>query len=172
MSKNTKIALVTGGSRGLGKNMALAIAKKGLDVVLTYHSNKDEAEKVVSEIKALGQKAIAFRLDIRNVGSFDNFIKEVSGYLTKENGRPNFDYLINNAGTSLYATIDVVNEEQVDDMFNTHYKGVLFLIQKSLPFLNGGGGIVNISSNLSRFAFSNFSFYAYMKGSIELFTKY
>ncbi|KOS05749.1 short-chain dehydrogenase [Flavobacterium akiainvivens] len=172
MNQNKKIALVTGGSRGLGKNMALAIAKKGIDVVLTYNSNNEEAEKVVSEIKALGQKAIALQLDIRNIGSFDNFTKEVSEYLTEENGSPNFDYLINNAGTSLYATIDTVNEEQVDDMFNTHYKGVLFLIQKSLPFLNDGGGIVNISSNLARFAFSNFSVYASMKGAIEVFTKY
>ncbi|MBN8787887.1 MAG: SDR family oxidoreductase [Terrimonas sp.] len=172
MSAKTKIALVTGGSRGLGKNMALAIAKKGIDVILTYHSNKDEAEKVTSEIQSLGQKAVAFQLDTRNVSSFDNFIKQVTEHLQKETGSPNFDFLINNAGTSLYTPIQEVTEEQLDDTVNIHYKGVFFLTQKSLPFLNDGGGIVNISTGLVRFALPNYSVYASMKGAIEVFTHY
>lgn len=172
MSAKTKIALVTGGSRGLGKNMALAIANKGIDVVLTYHSNKEEAEKVVSEIRSLGQKAVAFQLDTRNVSSFDNFIKQVTEHLQKETGSPNFDFLINNAGTSLYVPIKEVTEEQLDDTFNIHYKGVFFLTQKSLPFLNDGGGIVNVSTGLVRFALPNYSVYSSMKGAIEVFTHY
>lgn len=172
MNTKTKIALVTGGSRGLGKNMALAIAKKGINVVLTYHSNKDEAEKVVSEIQSLGQKAVAFRLDTRNVSSFDPFIKQVTGHLQEKTGSPNFDFLINNAGTSLYVPIGEVTEEQLDDTVNIHYKGVFFLTQKSLRFLNDGGGIVNISTGLVRFALPNYSVYASMKGAIEVFTHY
>ncbi|MEA5129828.1 MAG: SDR family oxidoreductase [Proteiniphilum sp.] len=172
MSTKTKIALVTGGSRGLGKNMALAIAKKGINVVLTYHSNKDEAEKVVSEIQSLGQKAVAFQLDTRDVSSFDPFIKQVTGHLQEKTGSLNFDFLINNAGTSLYVPIGEVTEEQLDDTVNIHYKGVFFLTQKSLPFLNDGGGIVNVSTGLVRFALPNYSVYASMKGAIEVFTHY
>lgn len=172
MSTKTKIALVTGGSRGLGKNMALALAKKGIDVVLTYHSNKDEADKVVSEIQSLGQKAVAFQLDTRKVSSFDTFIKHVTEYLQEDTGSSNFDFLINNAGTSLYAPIEEVTEEQLDDTFNIHYKGVFFLTQKTLPFLNDGGGIVNVSTGLVRFALPNYSVYSSMKGAIEVFTHY
>jgi NAD(P)-dependent dehydrogenase (short-subunit alcohol dehydrogenase family) len=172
MSTKTKIALITGGSRGLGKNMALAIAKKGIDVVLTYHSNKDEADKVVSEIQSLGQQAVAFQLDTRKVSEFDGFIQQVTGHLQEKTGSPNFDFLINNAGTSLYVPIEEVTEEQVDDTFNIHYKGVFFLTQKSLPFLNDGGGIVNISTGLVRFALPNYSVYSSMKGAIEVFTHY
>lgn len=172
MSTKAKTALVTGGSRGLGKNMALAIAERGIDVVLTYNSSKDEAEKVVSEIQSLGRKAVAFQLDTRNVSSFDNFIKQVTDYLQKETGSPNFDFLVNNAGTSLYAPIQEVTEEQLDDTVNIHYKGVVFLTQKSLPFLNDGGGIINVSTGLVRFALPNYSVYASMKGAIEVFTVY
>lgn len=172
MSTRTKIAVITGGSRGLGKSMALAIAKKGLNVILTYHSNKDEAEKVVAEIQSLGQKAMALQLDTRNVGSFDHFIGQVTEHLQKETGSPNFDLLINNAGTSLYAPIEEVTEAQLDDIVNVHYKGVFFLTQKSLPFLNEGGGIVNISSGLARFALPNYGVYASMKGAIEVLTRY
>jgi len=102
MSTKNKIALVTGGSRGLGRNMAIAIAKKGIDVVITYNSNKEAADEVVSEIESLGQKAVAFQLDTRNVKLFDDFIKELTAYLKEQNGNPNFDFLINNAGTALY----------------------------------------------------------------------
>jgi NAD(P)-dependent dehydrogenase (short-subunit alcohol dehydrogenase family) len=172
MSTKAKTALVTGGSRGLGKNMALAIAERGIDVVLTYNSSKDEAEKVVSEIQSLGRKAVAFQLDTRNVSSFDNFIKQVTDYLQKGTGSPNFDFLVNNAGTSLYAPIQEVTEEQLDDTVNIHYKGVVFLTQKSLPFLNEGGGIINVSTGLVRFALPNYSVYASMKGAIEVFTVY
>lgn len=172
MTAKTKIALVTGGSRGLGKNMALSIAKKGIDVVLTYYSNKEEAEKVVSEIQSLGQKAAAFRLDTRNTSTFDHFFGEVSAYLQQETGSPNFDFLVNNAGTSLYAPVQEVTEEQLDDTINIHFKGVFFLTQKALPFLNDGGGIVNISTGLVRFALPNYSVYASMKGAVEVFTIY
>ena len=147
-----KVALITGGSRGLGKNSALKIAEKGFDVIITYHSNKDEAENVVSEIKALGRKAIAFQLDTRDIKSFEPFIKNVTDHLKEKTGSANIDYLINNAGTALYSQISETTEEQLDDMFNIHFKGVFFLTQKFLPFINDGGGIINISSGLARFA--------------------
>ena len=168
----TEVALVTGGSRGLGKNMAIAIAKKGVDVILTYNSNKDRAEEVVEEIQALGQKAAAFQLDTRNVSSFDNFIKEVTGYLKKNTGSPNFDFLINNAGTGLNVPAIKTTEEQVDELFNIHYKGVFFLIQKALPFMNDGGGIINLSSGLARTTMAPASVYASMKGAVEILTRY
>ena len=172
MGTKTKIALVTGGSRGLGKNMALALAKKGIDVVLTYNSSKEIADKVVSEIQSLGQKSVAFQLDTRNVGAFDDFIKQVTEHLQRETGKPNFDFLVNNAGTSLYVPVQEVTEEQLDDTFNIHYKGVFFLTQKVLPFINDNGGIVNISTGLSRFSLPNYSVYASMKGALEVLTRY
>ena len=168
----TKTALVTGGSRGLGKNMALSIAKKGIDVLLTYNSNKQEAEKVVAEIQSLGQRAIAFQLDAGNVKSFDNFLKEVTENLKEQTESSNFDFLINNAGTALHASFAETTEEQFDTALNIHYKGVFFLTQKALPYLNDGGRIINISSGLARFSFPGSSAYASMKGAIEVLTKY
>ncbi|RZL50175.1 MAG: SDR family oxidoreductase [Pedobacter sp.] len=172
MSTVNKIALVTGGSRGLGKNMALALAKNGVDVVLTYHSNKVEADKVVEEIETLGQKAYAFQLDAGNIKSFDAFITQVTTALKDQTGNSNFDFLINNAGTALYAPFTETTEEQFDNALNIHYKGVFFLTQKSLPFLNDGGRIINISSGLARFSFPGSSAYGSMKGAVEVLTRY
>ena len=168
----SKIALVTGGSRGLGKNMAINIAKKGIDVVLTYHSNKTEADNVVKEVEALGQKAAAFQLDAGNIASFDQFFGSVTTYLKEKTGSPNFDFLVNNAGTALYAPFATTTEEQFDTALNIHYKGVFFLTQKALAFMNDGGRIVNISSGLARFSFPGSSAYGSMKGAIEVLTRY
>ncbi|MFZ4928903.1 SDR family NAD(P)-dependent oxidoreductase [Chryseobacterium sp. Mn2064] len=172
METKTKIALVTGGSRGLGKNSALKIAKKGLDVIITYRSNQQEAEAVVEEIKAMGQKAVAYQLDTKDLKSFDAFVKEVTHHLQENTGSPNIDYLINNAGTALYSPITEVTEEQLDDVVDIHFKGVFFLTQKFLPFINNGGGIVNISSGLARFATPGSSIYGSIKAGVEMLTKY
>ncbi|MCQ9633894.1 SDR family oxidoreductase [Chryseobacterium sp. WG23] len=172
MDTKTNIALVTGGSRGLGKNSALKIAQKGLDVIITYRSNKEEAEAVVEEIKALGRKAAAFQLDTKDIRSFDGFVKEVTDYLQQNTGSPTIDYLINNAGTALYSPITEVTEEQLDDIVDIHFKGVFFLTQKFLPFINDGGGIVNISSGLARFATPGSSVYGSIKAGVEMLTKY
>jgi len=172
MSKNKKIALVTGGSRGLGRDMALSIAKKGIDVVLTYNSNKKEADEVVAQIQSLGQNAVAFQLDTSNIKSFDDFLKQVGTYLTETTGAAKFDFLINNAGTALYASFAETTEEQFDTALNIHFKGVFFLTQKSLPFINDGGRIINISTGLARFSFPGSSAYASMKGAVEVLTRY
>ncbi|MGN6298940.1 MAG: SDR family NAD(P)-dependent oxidoreductase [Ginsengibacter sp.] len=172
MNTKNKIALVTGGSRGLGKNMAVAIAKKGIDVVLTYHTNKEAADDVVAEIESLGQKAVAFQLDTSDTKSFDNFIKQATAYLQEQTGSSNFDFLINNAGTALYALATETTEQQLDAIFNIHYKGVFFLTQKALPFINDGGSIINISSGLSRLSIPGSSVYASMKGAVEVLTRY
>lgn len=167
-----KIALITGASRGLGKDMALSLAKKGVDVVLTYHSNQAEAEKVAAEIEALGQKARVFQLDAGETKSFDAFFEQVTERLAAETGSPNFDFLINNAGTALYAPFAETSEEQFDTALNVHYKGVFFLTQKALPFINDGGRIINISSGLARFSFPGSSAYGSMKGAVEVLTRY
>ena len=172
MEKKNKIALVTGGSRGLGKNMAIAIAKKGIDLVITYNSNKEEAGKVVQEIKSLGQKAIAIQLDTSNTKQFKDFMEQVTTYLKAETGSPHFDFLINNAGTALYAPVTDVTEEQMDAIYNIHYKGVFFLTQKALPFMNDGGAIINISSGLTRITTPGSSVYASLKTAIESLSRY
>ncbi|MCA6066558.1 SDR family oxidoreductase [Chryseobacterium sp. RG1] len=172
METRTKIALVTGGSRGLGKNSALKIAQKGLDVIITYKSSKEEADHVVEEIQALGRKAIAYQLDTKDIKSFDAFIKQVGDHLEENTGSRNIDYLVNNAGTALYSPITEVTEEQLDDMVDIHFKGVFFLTQKFLPFINNGGGIINVSSGLARFALPGSSVYGSMKAGVEMLTKY
>lgn len=172
INTNTKIALVTGGSRGLGKDMAIAIAKKGIDVILTYHNNKAKAEEVVSEIESMGRKARAFQLDTRRVQDFDGFYKDLAAYLKQHYGQANFDFLVNNAGTSLNVPIAETTEEQFDDAVNIHFKGVFFMTQKALPLLNDGGRIINISSGLARFSLPGNSVYGAMKGAIEVFTRY
>ena len=172
MSTKNKIALVTGGSRGLGKNMAIALAKKGIDVVLTYNINKEAADAVVSEIQSLGRKAFALQLNTSDIKQFDNFIKGLTALLQEETGSTGFDFLINNAGTALYAPIGDTTEEQMDAIYNIHYKGTFFLTQKSLPFINSGGGIVNISSGLARIIMPGSSVYGSLKAAIETLTRY
>lgn len=167
-----KVALVTGGSRGLGSNMAISIARKGIDVVITYNSNKEKATEVVTEIEALGRKAFAIQLDTSDVKSFDAFYQQLSDTLTKGTGDAHFDFLINNAGTGLYASFAETTEQQLDYVVNIHYKGVFFLTQKALPFINDGGRIVNISSGLARFALGGYAAYGAMKGAIEVLTRY
>jgi NAD(P)-dependent dehydrogenase (short-subunit alcohol dehydrogenase family) len=171
MSTKSKIAVVTGGSRGLGRDMVLNLAKKGNNVIFTYHSNKVEADKLVLEVLSLGQKAIAYQLDTSNVNNFDIFIQKVTQHLQEHEGSPNFDFLINNAGTGIYGSVSETTEEAFDTMMNIHFKGVYFLTQKLLPFLNDGGRIVNVSSGLTRVTFPNVSAYASMKGAIETYTK-
>jgi len=172
MANNSKIALVTGGSRGLGKNMALSLAKRGIDVILTYNSKHDEAQQVVAEIEQLGQKAAALQFSAGETGTFDAFITKVREILKSTFDTSHFDFLINNAGTALYASFAETTEEQFDTTLNIHYKGVFFLTQKALPFINDGGRIINISSGLARFSFPGSSAYGSMKGAVEVLTRY
>jgi len=172
MKTNNKIALVTGGSRGLGKNMALSLAKKGVDVILTYNSKKEEALAVVAEIEKMGGKAAALQLDAGDIKSFDAFIGRVKEVLKSTFGADAFDYLVNNAGTGLHAAFTDTTEEQFDTLMNIHFKGVYFLTQKALAIMADGGGIVNISSGLARFSFPGSSAYGAMKGGVETLTRY
>lgn len=172
MNSKNKIALVTGGSRGLGKNAALALAKKGIDIVFTYNTNKAAADQTITEIESLGQNAYAFQLDTSNSKSFDTFMQEVTAFLKEKTGNPTFDFLINNAGTALYMPFTDVTEEQIDAMYHIHYKGVFLLSQKSLPFMNDGGAIINISSGLTRITMPGSSVYGSMKTAVETLTRY
>ncbi|AMP97936.1 Short-chain dehydrogenase [Pedobacter cryoconitis] len=172
MENQRKIALVTGGSRGLGKNMALKLAKKGIDVIITYLTKEDEAKEVVAQIKAAGQNAAALRLDTGDVKSFDQFFEHLKGVLKDTFQADKFDFLINNAGVGHNTLIKDMSEEVFDQLTNVHFKGVYFLTQKALNLLNDQGGIVNVSSGLSRVSMHGYSAYASMKGAIEVFTRY
>ena len=167
-----KIALVTGGSRGLGKNMALGLADKGSDIILTYNSKEDQAAGAAKEIEAKGRRAAVLRLDVGEMNTFDDFFKGVSRVLKEKWARNKFDFLINNAGVEASAPIAETSEETFDLLCNVHFKGVFFLTQKSLPLLADNGRIVNLSSGLARFAAPGYAAYASMKGAIETFTKY
>lgn len=167
-----KIALVTGGSRGLGKSMALHIAENGNDVILTYRSRKDEADNVVSSIEKTGRKAAALKLDASNTGTFGDFAESVKTVLKDKWGRDSFDYLVNNAGIGISAPFSETTEEQFDSLMNIHLKGVFFLTQKMLPLIADGGRIVNVSTGLARFTLPGFAAYASMKGAIEVLTRY
>lgn len=170
--KKRKIALVTGGSRGLGKDMAISLAKKNIDVILTYHSKKEEAEAVVSEINKLGTTALALQLDTSNIKSFDSFFAQIKAELKGKFDTESFDFLINNAGIGIMAPFSQTTEDQFDTLTNIHFKGVYFLTQKALSLLNDGGRIINISSGLARFTLPGFSVYGSLKGAIETLTKY
>ena len=172
MSTTNKIVLITGGSRGLGKNMALSLAKEGLDVILTYHSKKEEALAVVAEIEQSGQKAAALQLNTADVKSFGEFFAQLSALLKNTFNSDTIDFLVNNAGIGINAPFAETSEEVFDDLLNIHFKGVFFLTQATLPLLSDGGGIVNISTGLARFATPGYSAYASMKGAIETLTKY
>lgn len=167
-----RIALITGGSRGLGKNTALALAQKKIDVVLTYHSQQAEAEQVVKEIEASGARAVALQLNVADTGSFDSFIEKLKNSLTSEWQRPRLDILVNNAGIGIHKPYTETTEADFDTLVNIQLKGPFFLTQKMLPLLNDGGSIINISTGLARFALPGYSAYAAMKGAMETLTRY
>ncbi|HEU4471601.1 MAG TPA: SDR family oxidoreductase [Flavisolibacter sp.] len=171
MTKN-KIALVTGGSRGIGKDIALSLARKGTEVVLTYRSQHAEAESVVDQIRALGRRAAALPLNVADTSSFDAFYRQLATVLKNDFEADRFDFLVNNAGTSLpFTDVSVFTEAQFDEMYNVHLKGVFFLTQKALPFLNNGGRIVNLSSVAARISYPGNSAYSMMKGGGDVFTR-
>ena len=168
----TRIALVTGSSRGLGKNTALALAKKGVGVIVTYRSREEEANSVVSEITAMGSKAAALQLDTSNTKTFDPFVEQLKQVLQNTWQTEQFDFLVNNAGFGINKPFAETTEDDFDQLMNTHVKGVFFLTQKLLPLIQDGGRIVNLSSGLARFTLPGYSAYASMKGAIEVLTRY
>jgi NAD(P)-dependent dehydrogenase (short-subunit alcohol dehydrogenase family) len=172
MENKSKIALVTGGSRGLGKDMALRLAEKGLDVILTYNNRIEDAQHVVAQIEAAGQKAATLQLNTGAIQSFESFADQLKTTLSEHFGADHFDFLVNNAGQGGYSAISDVTEAFFDDLLNVHFKGVYFLTQKLIPLMNDGGGIVNISSGLTRVSVSGSSVYASLKSAVETFTRY
>ena len=166
-----KIAIVTGGSRGLGRSTVLNLAKRGVDSIFTYNANHAEADKVVNLVAETGRQAIALQLDTGNVSTFDGFVERVRQSLGQL-GAERFDYLVNNAGTSHHKAFAETPEDELDSLYNVHFKGVFFVTQKLLPLINDGGRIVNLSTGLTRVAAPGSSSYASMKGAIEVLTRY
>ncbi len=166
-----KIAIITGGSRGLGRNTALNLARRGVDILFTWRANQKEAESLIREVQAMGRKAAAFRLDTGDTRAFDGFVSEVRKTLESW-GRDRFDYLVNNAGNSQHINFDKVTEADFDAVVNVHFKGVYFLTQKLLPLINDGGRIVNLSSGLARVSLPGSSVYGAAKGAVEVLTRY
>lgn len=169
---NSPIALITGGSRGLGRSMALHLADRGVDVVITYNQNSAAADEVVKLAEAKGQKAVALQLDASDTTSFGSFAERLQSELSKTFGRERFDYLVNNAGTGLHKPLAETTEAEFDSMMKLHVKGPFFFTQKLLPLLNDGGRILNVSSGLARFTLPGYGAYAMMKGAIEVLTRY
>jgi NAD(P)-dependent dehydrogenase (short-subunit alcohol dehydrogenase family) len=170
-TRAAKIAIITGGSRGLGRNTVLSLATRGVDSIFTYNSSQAEAARVADMVSETGRRAIALQLDASRVAGFDPFVQSVRRALA-ELGAERFDYLVNNAGTSHHKAFDQTTEEELDGLYAVHFKGVFFLTQKLLPLINDGGRIVNISSGLTRFTTPGSGAYASMKGAIEVLTRY
>ncbi len=166
-----KIAIVTGGSRGLGRNTVLNLAERGVNTIFTYCTKRSEADAVRDAACAAGRTAIALQLDVKDVGSYNAFVHSVRSAIG-ELGAERFDYLVNNAGTSLHKGFEDTTEEELDEMYAVHLKAPFLLTQRLLPLMNDGGRIVNISSGLARFSFPGSSAYAAMKGAIEVVTRY
>ncbi|MEP6951994.1 MAG: SDR family oxidoreductase [Ginsengibacter sp.] len=171
MSTN-KIALITGGSRGLGRNMAIRLAEQGHDVIITYNSNREAGDTVVAEIEANGARAVALQLDVSDFKTLPAFLQDVAGILQSKWDRDKFDFLINNAGIGATIPFEKVTENDFDKFMNVHFKSVYFLTQQSLPIMNDKGRIINISTGTTRFCAPGYSVYASMKGAIEVFTRY
>jgi NAD(P)-dependent dehydrogenase (short-subunit alcohol dehydrogenase family) len=168
---NGKIAIITGGSRGIGRDAVLCLAKRGVRSIFTYNSNRAEADKVVALCAEAGVRAITLQLDTGDVGAFDDFVGRVRKALAELEAE-RFDYLANNAGTSSNAGLETITEAEMDALYNVHFKGVLFLTQKLLPLMNDGGRIVNISSGLARFAMPGRIGYGSIKAAVEALTRY
>lgn len=166
-----RIAIITGGNRGLGRNTVLNLARRGVDSIFTYRTNQEEAQEVIGLVGETGRRAVALPLDTSTVAAFDPFVVQVRQALAGL-GAERFDYLVNNAGMALYKPFDQTTEAQLDALYAVHFKGVFFLTQKLLPLINDGGRIVNISSGLARFALPGQAAYASMKGAVEVLTRY
>ena len=169
---NNKIAVVTGGSRGLGKDMALQLAKKGFDVIITYQTKSELAQEVVNEIKSLGKKASALQLDVAVASSFDQFVSKLKSVLKTDFQADTINALINNAGAGMYNSFAETSIEEFDNMINIHLKAPFFITQKLLPTLSDGSSIINISSGLARFSYNGYAAYAIPKAAIESLSRY
>jgi NAD(P)-dependent dehydrogenase (short-subunit alcohol dehydrogenase family) len=172
MSMTTRIALVTGGSRGLGRSAALHLARKGVGVVLTYRAQRDEADRVVGEIAEAGGRAVALPLDMADASGFSDFAERLRATLKAVWDRTTFDYLVNNAGAGLHKSFAQTTEDEFDGLMAVHFKGVFFFTQTLLPMIEDNGRILNVSSGLARFSLPGFSAYAAMKGAVEVLTRY
>ena len=166
------IALITGGSRGLGKSMALHLAERGVDVVITYRSGVAEASAVVAAIEAKGGRAVALQLDVGDSSSFGAFAETLAAALQRHFAKGRFDFLVNNAGIGIHSSFAETSEEQFDELFRVHLKAAFFLTQRLLPLIADGGRILNVSTGLARFTFPGYAAYAAMKGGIEVLTRY
>ncbi len=169
---HTPIVLITGGSRGLGRNAAIKLAEKGSDIVLTYRSQRAEADAVVAQIEALGRRAVALPLDVSDSSSFANFAEQLRGVLRQHWQRDRFDALVNNAGIGIHAAFAETTEAQLDELYRVHLKAPFLLTQALLPLIADGGRILNVSTGLARFALPGYAAYASMKGAIEVLTRY
>ncbi len=167
-----KVAIITGGSRGIGKSAALNVAKRGTGVILTYNSHQDEGEAVAAEIRKSGGKAAALKLDVTQTSSFRDFAGTIAQTLQKEWNRETFDFLVNNAGIAQRTPIKDTTEAQFDQLVNVHFKGPFFLTQELIPLMNDGGHIINISTGLTRFSYPGVATYASLKAAMEVFTVY
>lgn len=168
----TKIALITGGNRGLGKSMALHLADRGVDIVFTYRGGASEAQAVVAELQGKGRRAAALQLEVGDSASFPAFVTALSAELQRTFGRSRFDFLVNNAGHGVHASFAETTEAQFDDLVRVHVKGPFFLTQQLLPLIEDGGRILNVSTGLSRMTIPGYAAYAMMKGAIEVLTRY
>jgi NAD(P)-dependent dehydrogenase (short-subunit alcohol dehydrogenase family) len=168
----TKIALITGGNRGLGKSMALHLADRGVDIVFTYRGGASEAQAVVAELQEKGRRAAALQLEVGDSASFPAFVTALSAELQRTFGRSRFDFLVNNAGHGVHASFAETTEAQFDDLVRVHVKGPFFLTQQLLPLIEDGGRILNVSTGLSRMTIPGYAAYAMMKGAIEVLTRY
>jgi NAD(P)-dependent dehydrogenase (short-subunit alcohol dehydrogenase family) len=171
-SSSSKIAIVTGGSRGIGRNTVESLAKNGVRSIFTYNTHSADADAVVAAVKEAGSQAIALQLDAGCVSSFDAFVESVKEALAKL-GATHFDFLVNNAGNNhKNMAFEKVTEEELDSVYSVHFKGVLFLSQKLLPLINDGGRIINVSTARTRIAHPGGSAYASMKGAVEVLSKH
>ncbi|MAS26589.1 MAG: hypothetical protein CMI08_17345 [Oceanospirillaceae bacterium] len=167
-----KIALITGGSRGLGANAALALAERGVDSIVTYRNNRSAADVIVDKIRALGGKALALQLDTGDSSSFSDFSRSLQTALTEHWQTQAINYLVNNAGHGHSALIGEMREDDFDELYRVHVKGPYFLSQTLLPVIADGGAVLNISSGLARFSLPGSSAYACMKGAVEVMSRY
>lgn len=171
MDQDKRIAIVTGGSRGLGRNTVLSLAKRGVDSIFTYKAARSEAEAVVAEVEAIGARTVPLQLDVGETETFDAFVAQVRQALSGL-GAARFDYLVNNAGIAHHNSLEETTEEELDMLYRVNFKGVFFLTQKLLPLMNDGGRIVNLSSGLARIVVPGSAPYGALKGALEVLTRY